>query len=103
MNTCPRFYQCSAPICPLDPDRHKRVHLPGDRVCGLAAEAVKPGGEGRLRGSLSAEVVAQVVRAIPELQSRHSHIRKRLSDAAITGSRLDAAARMRAQPIGGVA
>lgn len=30
---CPRFDSCSATKCPLDPEVHSRVYMPGDRVC----------------------------------------------------------------------
>jgi hypothetical protein len=32
-NTCPKFDNCSAPICPLDPDWHTRRMLRDERVC----------------------------------------------------------------------
>jgi hypothetical protein len=103
MPTCPRFYQCSAPVCPLDPDRHKRVHLPGDRICTLAAELVKPGAAARLANILEPKLLARVSEAIPALMSSGAPLRSALARAASTGSKLDSAARMRAQPIGGVA
>ena len=30
---CARFDSCSATKCPLDPEVHSRVYLPGDHVC----------------------------------------------------------------------
>lgn len=30
---CPKFSNCSAPICPLDPDCMLRTCLPNERVC----------------------------------------------------------------------
>jgi len=36
MNKCPRFFRCSVPICPLDPDKDKRVYLQGEPRCTLA-------------------------------------------------------------------
>jgi hypothetical protein len=32
-NTCPKFDNCSAPICPLDSDWHTRRMLRDERVC----------------------------------------------------------------------
>ena len=32
-NTCPKFDNCSAPICPLDPEWHTRRMLRDERVC----------------------------------------------------------------------
>ena len=35
MKKCPKFYRCSAPICPLDIDYKKRVFIKGDLECTL--------------------------------------------------------------------
>jgi hypothetical protein len=35
MKMCPKFYRCSAPICPLDIDYKKRVFIEGDLECTL--------------------------------------------------------------------
>ena len=35
MRKCPKFYRCSAPICPLDPDVELRVYITGDAKCTL--------------------------------------------------------------------
>lgn len=36
MKQCPRFKDCSAPICPLDPLEDLRKTMPGDDKCGIA-------------------------------------------------------------------
>ncbi len=33
MKMCPKFNTCSAPICPLDPDKGLRVKVTGDKSC----------------------------------------------------------------------
>lgn len=35
MQSCPRFYKCSVPICPLDEDKDKRTYLQGEKKCTL--------------------------------------------------------------------
>jgi hypothetical protein len=35
MKKCPRFETCSIPICPLDPDKEKRLELKGEAKCIL--------------------------------------------------------------------
>jgi hypothetical protein len=35
MKGCPKYYRCSAPICPLDPDFKKRVYVNGEPGCTL--------------------------------------------------------------------
>lgn len=39
---CPKFLTCSAPICPLDSNFRKRVHLERERICIYLREAAKP-------------------------------------------------------------
>ena len=39
--SCDRFNRCSANICPLDPEWHKRKHLNGERICFYLLEAQK--------------------------------------------------------------
>jgi len=30
---CPRFISCNAPLCPLDPELHKRIWIADEPVC----------------------------------------------------------------------
>jgi hypothetical protein len=89
MMACPRWQKCSANICPLDPDWRDRSHAPGEPVCGLAQEAVKPGANERLAQYVRTEVLAEVRRVLPEITSRWYVIRRAVERAATTGSRLD--------------
>lgn len=88
MSTDCKFWQrCSAPICPLDPQVDKRKHLPGEPICRLLCEVVKP-------DSLSAFVAAgigewihaEVSAAVLPLSERWGRIRQGLDRAAKTGS-----------------
>lgn len=36
MKRCPRFIQCTAPRCPLDPLQERRTELPGEPRCTLS-------------------------------------------------------------------
>lgn len=38
MKKCPKFYRCSAPLCPLDLDYKKRVVIKGDLECTLSRD-----------------------------------------------------------------
>lgn len=40
MEQCPKFDKCSAPICPLDKDKHLRVYYKGEPVCQIDKEEV---------------------------------------------------------------
>ena len=91
---CSRFDYCNAPVCPLDPDWHKRTHLSGERVCGLLCELVKDGGEARLMGSLRSELVQTLARVAPALSARWGRIRLQLERSALTGSKLASGQRL---------
>ena len=92
---CPRFQGCSANICPLDPKWRKRNHLKGEPVCGLLVESVKPGGEARLRGYIQGELVDTVLGRRDAISACWGDVKRRLDRAALTGSKLESAERMR--------
>jgi hypothetical protein len=90
---CPRFERCSAAVCPLLPS--SGGHGRGERICPYLREAVKPGGEARLRCSLPEEVARTIVEAIPRVIALHGAIARALRRASVQGSKLDAAAKAR--------
>ena len=63
---CPKFKKCSAPICPVDPDWHTRVHLKSERVCFYLREAVKAGVAQNLRGALPDKLVEAIAGGPPK-------------------------------------
>ena len=60
---CPSYQRCGAPLCPLDPDMHKRVALPGEEECRAkrsTREAIAARYPGVLRnGGLKASEIAR--------------------------------------------
>jgi len=66
-----------------------------ERVCGLLAESVKPGGEARLRACLPAEQIKEVLGQRGGIASRWGDVKRRLDRAATTGSKLEAGQRLR--------
>lgn len=90
---CPRFESCSAPVCPLMGMTGR--HLRGDPVCAYLKEAVKDGGEARLKWYLPEHLVEGVVEAVPVAIALHGDIAKRLLRASEQTSKLDGAARAR--------
>ena len=38
MKACPRYRGCNVPICPLDPDKHKRSKIKGEKNCTMTKE-----------------------------------------------------------------
>lgn len=92
---CPRFQGCGANICPLDTHWPVRTHLAGEPVCGLLMESVKPGGEARLRAYIQGELVNAVLGRRDAISARWGDVKSRLARATLTGSKLEAAERMR--------
>ena len=97
MDECPRFDRCIAPICPLDPNWPRSAHLQGEHVCMYLLEAVKTGGEARVRSVLPTQVAEQVLRSTPGIRGAYVHIRRALERASASGSRLEAGARLAAR------
>ena len=88
MTACPKWGQCSAPICPFDGDMLDCKHLRDERVCFYVLELVKPHGRANIRGVLPTELANAVERAHPTIVGRYGPIRKALKRAANTPSRL---------------
>lgn len=84
---CPKYSNCSAPICPLD-NWQRAQHLRGERVCLLLREAVKPGGGLLLVRAVGQQLASTVADALPEIEASSSDIRHKLSAAAVTGSKI---------------
>lgn len=92
---CPRYSDCSAPVCPLDNDHLRRVHLPEDRACFYLLEAVKSGAQKRFPYSPEREIVKQCLAARDGIAERFSALRHKINRAATTGSRRGAGERLR--------
>ena len=91
---CPRWEHCSAAVCPLVEDWQRHQHIDGERICGWLYELAKDGGEARLRQALPSTAVDRLATVGPTLCSRWYPIRKRLREAARTGSRMEAGQRL---------
>lgn len=85
---CDKHDRCAAPICPLDPNWMKRTHIKGERVCFYLGEIAKRGGTLPETGPLPAKLAEAMVRAYPEVISRHGPLRTKLEAIAKTPSRL---------------
>ena len=92
---CPRYPECSAPVCPLDRDRLRRVHLPEDRACFFLLEAVKSGAQKRFPYSPEREIIEKCLAARDAIAERFSALRHKINRAATTGSRRGAGERLR--------
>tara|TARA_Y100000588_G_scaffold250656_1_gene265179 strand:+ start:2062 stop:2397 length:336 start_codon:yes stop_codon:yes gene_type:complete len=79
---CPKFECCSAPICPIDPEWKKRVHIKGDPVCFYLRQHAKDALWGQKAGCVARELVAKVGEAYPEVIVRYAPIKTSLARAA---------------------
>ena len=84
---CPKFINCSAPLCPLD--KTAGSHLNGEPVCFYLREIVKEGGRARLTRSLPEGMANQIAEALPRIMFRYGHIKRRLERAAMSGSKME--------------
>jgi hypothetical protein len=92
---CPKWSACSAPLCPFDPELHKRRHLRGEAMCLWVRESVKPEGRATLRGALPVVAAAAVEVAAAAIMARNSDTRTKLKAASRCGSKLNAIAHAR--------
>ncbi len=88
MTRCPRFAACSAPLCPLDPDRPVRSHLRGEPVCAYLRELVKADGPARVRQVMPEDLFELIAAVAAELTVPGSPIYWPLRAAALKKSQL---------------
>lgn len=86
---CPKWHNCSAPICPLDAKWANRSIQSEDAICFYLSEAVKDGAAVRFEGAGLGEMFRQVTKVLPELVSSSGRIRRTLERASLNGSRMD--------------
>src|SRR5690348_13688677 len=67
--SCDRFDGCNAPYCPLDEERHRRVHLDGDRMCHYMLQAVKVGAVARFSGGPTEALLKAAVEVVANRQN----------------------------------
>jgi len=89
MEDCPKFQACSAPICPLDPNWRKALHLKHERVCFYLCEAQKDGSEAIYGGRGLGKLYRLMVEATPDISICWGPIKSALEKAAKSGSRLN--------------
>lgn len=90
MNNCKLFINCSAPICPLDPDWQKRTHLEGERVCYYLTEYSKEAARPLLRGGLGVETYSLIAEAYPAVVKSVGPVRRQLRRSSKNPPRIKA-------------
>lgn len=85
---CDRFNTCSANVCPLDPEWHKRGHLNGERVCFYLIEAQKANAKAIFDTCGRGYLYSLMQELTPAISARHNTIKRALEVAKKTGSRM---------------
>lgn len=88
ITSCPKFYTCNAPICPLDDDWRKRVNLVEDSTCYYLIESVKDGAKTHFERALLGEFYQLIVGVRGDISKHFKRIEKKLEAAAKTPSRM---------------
>ena len=84
MAHCPRFDQCCAPICPIDPDWRKRAHRKGEPVCAYLRRYAKDPLWGQKQGTVPIELWLKVVEVYPQVIERYAPLKKTLKRASVS-------------------
>ena len=82
MEQCPKFHNCSAPLCPLDPDWNKRKMLQGDNLCHYLCEAAKEGAMERFNRRYDKPVLMQAFGLSEEMRKYSKALNRGLKRAA---------------------
>lgn len=79
---CPRFNDCNAAVCPLDPSWRRTVHLSGEKVCYYLLVSGKAGATERFADDA---IFQRCQELAPEVGRRFRQIEKAIEKAARTG------------------
>ena len=79
---CPRFDQCCAPICPIDPDWRERAHRKDESVCAYLRRYAKDPLWGQKQGVVPTELWLKVVAVYPQVIARYAPLKKALQRAS---------------------
>ena len=84
---CPKFDECSAPICPADSNWHDGVYLKGEPVCYLLRLHAKSELEGLKEGIVPTDLRFRVIELYPEIVDRYAPLKTALERASLTSRR----------------
>jgi hypothetical protein len=86
--SCDRFNRCSANICPLDPEWHKRKYLNGERICFYILEVQKTNAKAIFECGGRGCLYALMQEATPAIINQYRAIKYALERSKKAGSRL---------------
>ena len=84
MAQCPRFDQCCAPICPIDPDWRERAHRKDESVCAYLRRYAKDPLWGQKQGVVPTELWSRIVEVYPQVIARYAPLKKTLKRASVS-------------------
>ena len=94
---CSKFEHCSANVCPLDPERHRRSSGRNEPVCFYLLEVAKPGSKKRFSMGHSEAMYELALKVYEEVISTACPIKKSLLRAKNTPSRMHSVSNVAAQ------
>lgn len=87
--SCPKFQQCNAPLCPLDPEWQKRKHLKDEKSCLYLLESCKADAEATFRGAGLEKLYEAISAVKPAMIASCAAINRACTRASTTPSRLE--------------
>ena len=81
-NICPKFEQCSAPICPIDPEWQKCVYKKGEPVCFYLRQHAKDPLWGQKAGNVARKLSDKVGEVYPQIVERYAPLKTALVRAS---------------------
>ncbi len=79
MRECPRFDNCSSPICPFDGEWHKRAYRKGEPICFYLLEFVKPDAKAQFQGSIGVRIYEAIQTSIDAMSHRYAPLCRALA------------------------
>jgi hypothetical protein len=89
MSSCPKFYKCNAPICPLDKDWRKRTNLVDDATCYYLIESVKSNAKTHFQLAQLEEFYEVMVGIRGAIEKHFKRIASKLARAEKSSSRMN--------------
>ena len=97
MYECPKFDNCSAPICPLDDDWRLRSHLDGEKACHYLTVYSKSTVKPLFWAGQEVELYKAIAEHYPEILALHPPIKRQLSRSSKNSTRNELPAGMGAR------
>jgi len=88
LNECPKYFSCSAPICPLDKDWKLRALCNEDATCFYLLESVKDASKTHFEVAQLVEMYKRVCEVRGDICNTHKRISNKVEASKNSGSRM---------------